>query len=120
MSDAEEPKAKGRGEDRYSGVTGGLILILLGVLFLLSTQHAIAWGDWWAYFVMGLGAILILDFILRSLAGAGRGANIGKIVAGAVLIVVGASHVFGLETWWPIILIAVGVILLFSSFRRSA
>jgi hypothetical protein len=120
MADPEGRKETEPGPDRHTGVTGGLILILLGVLFLLSTHHYIAWYDWWAYFVMGLGAILILDFIIRAAAGAKRGAHTGKLVAGAVLIVIGAAHIFGLSTWWPLILIGVGLILLVGSFRKPA
>ncbi len=119
MDEPQEKKVE-QGPDRYSGMTGGLILILLGILFLLSLHHYIHWSDWWAYFVMGLGAILVLDFVVRSASASKRGANTGKIVAGAVLIVIGATHVFGLSTWWPLILIAVGLILLVSSFRKPA
>ena len=120
MADPEEKKGTEQGPDRYSGVAGGLVLILLGILFLLSLHDYIHWSDWWAYFVIGLGAILILDYIIRAASGAKRGAHAGKIVAGVVLIVIGASHFFGLSTWWPLILIAVGVILLVSSFRKRA
>lgn len=120
MAEPEEKKGTEQGGDRYSGVTGGLILILLGVLFLLSLHHYIHWYDWWAYFVMGLGGILILDFIIRAASASRRGAHTGKLVAGAVLIVIGASHIFGLSTWWPLILIAVGLILLISSVRKPA
>lgn len=119
-AEKEESKDKAAKTDRYSGITGGLILILLGVLFLLSTHHYIAWYDWWAYFVMGLGVILILDFVVRAASGAERGAHTGKLVAGAVLIVVGASHIFGMSTWWPLILVAVGLILLLSSLRKPS
>jgi hypothetical protein len=118
MSENGEAKNKGPRGDRYAGVTGGLILILLGVLFLLSTHHYIRWYDWWAYFVLGLGGIFILDFIIRAAAGADRGGQTGKLVAGAVLMVVGASHLFGLSSWWPLILVAVGLILLVGSFRK--
>jgi hypothetical protein len=120
MDGKAETKAKAARADRHSGITGGLILILLGVLFLLVTHQYLAWSDWWAYFVMGLGAILILDFVIRSASGAERGAHRGKLVGGAVLIVVGAAHIFGMSTWWPLILIGVGLVLLVSSIRKPS
>jgi hypothetical protein len=40
---SEEKKHK---HDPLSGMTGGLILILLGVLFLLATMDYISWSGW--------------------------------------------------------------------------
>ena len=100
-----------------SGLTGGLILILLGVLFLLATLDYISWGDWWAYFLIGLGAILIFEVILRAAASAYRQHVTGKLIGGAVLIIIGMAHIFGMVTWWPLILIAVGLIVVISSLR---
>jgi hypothetical protein len=118
MTENEEAKDKARKNDRYSGVMGGLILILLGILFLLTTQHYIHWYDWWAYFLLGLGAIFVLDFIVRSLTVHDRQVQTGKLVAGAVMMVIGASHIFGLASWWPLILVAVGIILLVTSLKK--
>jgi membrane-bound ClpP family serine protease len=42
----------------------------------------------------------------------------GKLVAGAVMMVIGASHIFGLASWWPLILVAVGIILLVTSLKK--
>ncbi len=112
MADNEQPKEGERKYDRYSGLSGGLILILLGILFLLATQHVIHWYDWWAYFLLGLGAIFILDFIIRSVTAHGRPVHNGKLVAGAILMAIGAAHIFGMVSWWPLILIAIGVSLL--------
>ena len=120
MADNVEPKEGGRKNDRYSGVTGGLILILLGTLFLLATQHYIHWYDWWAFFLLGLGAIFILDFIVRTVTAHGRPVQNGKLVAGAILIAIGAAHIFGMVSWWPLILIVVGLVLLLGSLKKSS
>ena len=120
MADNKEPKEGDRKYDRYSGVTGGLILILLGILFLLATQHYIHWYDWWAYFLLGLGAIFILDFIVRSFTAHGRPVQNGKLVAGAILMAIGAAHIFGMVSWWPLILIVVGLVLLLGSLKKSS
>jgi hypothetical protein len=120
MTDNEEDKVKAQTNDRSSGIMGGLILILLGILFLLATRHYIRWYDWWAYFLLGLGALFVLDFVVRSLIVHDRHTQTGKLVAGAVMMVIGASHIFGLASWWPLILVAVGVILLVTSFKKPA
>jgi uncharacterized membrane protein YjjP (DUF1212 family) len=104
--------------DPYPRITGGLILILLGVLFLLATLDYLSWGDWWAYFLFGLGCILILEALVRSTSPAFREHMIGRLIGGIVLVVIGASFIFGMTNWWPLIIIAVGVVLVISTLWR--
>lgn len=104
--------------DPLSGIKGGLILILLGILFLLVTLDYISWGEWLNFFLVGLGAIMILEAMLGITSPAYRHHTTGKMIGGIVLIIIGASRFFGLETWWPLILIGVGVVLLFSSLMK--
>ena len=99
-------------------LAGGLILILLGVLFLLSEMDKIGWSDWWAYFLVGLGAILIIDALLRAVSAEGRKGVWGKVVAGLILMAIGAAHLVGFEEWWPLIFIALGVGVLVSGFTK--
>ena len=115
MGEDEEKKKK---HDPLGGVSGGLILILLGVLLLLSTLGHISWGDWWAYFVLGLGCILIFEALLRIAGTADRQPVTGKLIGGSVLAIIGAAYVFGMVTWWPLILIAVGIIIIVTSLAR--
>lgn len=110
---------KHHSHDPLSRVRGGLILILLGILFLLASLDRIMWADWWAYFILGLGAILILEGLLRIMIPAYSEKVTGKLIGGTVLVVIGAFHLFGVVTWWPVILIVVGVVIVLSSFRRS-
>jgi hypothetical protein len=105
-------------QDPLSGMTGGLILILLGALFLLAQQDYISWDTWWAYFLVGLGSIFILESLVRIIRSEPSKRYTGKLIGGAVLLVIGASNAFGMVSWWPLILILVGVFLLFSSLKR--
>jgi cobalamin synthase len=114
-----QSSAKGHKRDPYSGIFGGLILILLGVLFLLATMDVISWGDWWAYFLVGLGAIFIIEFIVRSVSPAYRRQDKGKLVIGTVLVIIGGAHILGMVSWWPLILIAIGIIIVFTSLKKS-
>jgi hypothetical protein len=79
----------------------------------------ISWADWWAYFLVGLGAIFVLEGVLRGFSVEGRRGMAGRLIAGFVLAIIGGSHLLGFEEWWPLVLIAVGVIVLFSSFLEK-
>jgi hypothetical protein len=98
----------------YSRIFGGLTLILLGTLFLLTEMDKISWGDWWAYFLAGLGGLMILEGIVRSFSRSAREHVTGRFIGGAILLIVGGSHIFDWHIWWPYILIAVGAVMLLS------
>ncbi len=118
----DEKEGKGMEEkwrrDPLSRVIFGLIVITVGVLFLLASQEKIAWEDWWAYLLLVLGGIFIFEALLRSVMPAYRRPVFGRLIAGLVLIAIGASNIYGFVSWWPLIIIGVGVIILFSAFFR--
>ncbi len=113
---AGEPGWRRRCGRGTPGVTGGLILILLGVLFLLTQMDRISWADWWAYFLVGLGGILLVTGVAGLSGRRGIG---GRMIAGAVLIVIGGAHLLGLNVWWPYLLIVLGAAMLISAFFRK-
>jgi hypothetical protein len=116
--ETENPHGR-RSRRAFSGIFPGLLLILLGVLFFLTTQGTLSWNRWWQYFLVGLGAIFLIEAIVRYATGSERGFSLGRIIAGLVLISVGASFLFNMVTWWPIILIVVGLVILVAAlFRR--
>jgi hypothetical protein len=106
-------------QDYHPKLTGGLILILLGVLFLLTEMGRIPWADWWAWFLVGLGAIFLLEALLRAFSVEGRCGISGRLTAGLILALIGGSHLLGLMEWWPLILIAVGIGVLVSAFLKK-
>jgi len=118
----DEKEEKGKEEkwrrDPLSGVTAGLIIISVGILFLLTSQDKIGWSNWWAYFLLALGGIFILEVLLRSIMPAFRRPVFGKLIAGVVLIAIGASNIYGLVSWWPLLIIGVGVLILFNALFR--
>ena len=118
----EEKEEKGTEEkwrrDPLARAIFGLIVIAVGVLFLLASQDKIAWGDWWAYFLLVLGGIFLFEVLVRSVIPAYRRPVYGRLIAGLVLIVIGASNIYGFVSWWPLIIIGVGVFILFSALFR--
>ena len=106
-------------QDYPPKITGGLILILLGVLFLLTEMDRISWTDWWAYFLVGLGGIFLIEALLRVVSAERRRGAGNKLVAGLILVVIGGAHLIGFEEWWPLVLIAVGVGVLISALFKK-
>ncbi|MFZ2054691.1 MAG: hypothetical protein WAU81_10890 [Candidatus Aminicenantales bacterium] len=106
-------------QDYHPKIAGGLILILLGVLFLLTEMDRISWADWWAYFLVGLGGIFLLEALLRAFSAEGRRGISGRLTAGLILAIIGGSYLIGFMEWWPLILIAVGVVVLVSAFLKK-
>jgi hypothetical protein len=96
------------------GVMGGLVLILVGSIFLLAQMDRISWTHLWAYFLVGLGAILIVTGLL-GIGGRGRGLTRGRFIGGVVLIVIGAANIIGLHVWWPYLLNVLGLVLVVSA-----
>jgi hypothetical protein len=113
-NEKNEKNEKGRGGDITGAITGGLILIWLGVTFFLQSNGYIASGNWWAYFLMGIGAILILQGLMRFAMS--RRPFVGSFIGGVVLILIGFAFVQGFSAnLWPLILVAIGVAVLLSA-----
>lgn len=109
-----------KGEDRSGAIVGGLILVWLGVSLYLGQTNIIPGTNWWAYFLTGLGAILIVRGIQRRTR-TGQ-PLVGMALGGVVLLVIGLSGIFSIGTAWPLVLVAIGVAVIFSGLsarRRS-
>ncbi|RPH37952.1 hypothetical protein EHM92_01365 [bacterium] len=87
----------------------GIILIVLGVLFLIANFADVHLGSFWPIFVLGLGvAFIIMFFRDRN--------NYGVLMPGTILTVIGilffACTFYGwdqMEYLWPFFIIAPGL-----------
>ncbi len=109
-----------RKQDPLRGLLPGLILILLGVLLFFATQDFLSWNIWWQYLLIGLGVIFIIDGLVHYVNPAYRDIAFGRFIPGVILLFIGIAFVFGFGQWWPLVLIAVGIIILLNLlFRRK-
>ena len=99
--DEKDRNEKGEGgmeekwrRDPLSGLFLGLVVISVGVLFLFTSQGKIGWDNWWAYFLVVLGCIFLLEAVVRYVMPAYRRPIFGKLIAGVVLIAIGASNIY--------------------------
>jgi hypothetical protein len=108
--------------DPLGAMTGGLVLIVLGVaLFLAQNQlWGVRWENFWGVFLIGLGGILLLQAVLRALGFGARRHLLRQLIGGAVLLAIGAIPFVGAEwaKWWPLALIVLGIVLLIEQFQR--
>lgn len=105
----------------YSWI-GGVVLILLGGIFLLQNTGILeGFENWWALFIL-IPAVGSLTTAWRAYQQAGNQWNpaaTGALIGGLILTSVAAMFLLGLDIgrWWPIFLIAGGVAALFGARR---
>jgi ribosomal protein L40E len=126
----EEKREKGEKEekrekeeksgDKTGALTAGLILVWLGISLYLTQTRYTDWTTWWPYFIIGIGVILIAQAVIRYASSQYKAPAMGFLIGGAVLLVVGFAGVVGMENWWPFILIAIGVVVIFGGMTARA
>jgi len=97
-------------EQTWSAIGWGLFLILVGGLFLAGNQGWLNQGSGWSYFIIGLGAILILGFAVRYFGILpNRRSGIGGLIAGLALVLIGIAFLYGFGNWWPLVILVIGI-----------
>lgn len=103
---------------RRPGLFFGLVLILLGTIFFFSNQGWLPRGDWWKYFLIGLGSIFIIEVLVGYASPTHRRPMPGCLIGGLILISIGLAFTTGVGSWWPLILIATGLAILLNALLR--
>ncbi|MCJ7770938.1 zinc-ribbon domain-containing protein [Candidatus Bathyarchaeota archaeon] len=107
-------------QDGAGPLTGGLVLIWLGITFFLATSNYITWSLWWAYFLLGLGIIFLLRATIVYASNKRKGLVIGPAIAGTVMIVVGLASILNVTNWWWLIPIALGIGIVVMALRERS
>ncbi|MGQ9781125.1 MAG: zinc-ribbon domain-containing protein [Nitrososphaeria archaeon] len=113
----EEKSEKGEKHEpgeKTGPLVGGLILIWLGITFYMVQARYIVWADWWAYFLIGLGVILLIQGAIKHVTSAYRSAATRGLIAGIVILIIGLAGASGMRNWWWIIFIVIGVAIIVS------
>ena len=69
--------------------------------------------------MVGVGSILIIDRLIRYPSPIHRRPMLGRIIAGIILIGIGIAFIYGVETWWPLILGVVAVAFIVYGIYRA-
>jgi len=119
-AEKNEKQEKG-GSGMGSALVGGAVLIWLGLTVYLQQTGVLSANNLGGYFLFGLGAILVVDGLARSLGGSR--AYSGVTIGGAVLMFLGLAVIESAwQNFWPLILVALGIVVIvggFSARRRS-
>ena len=95
-----------------SHITGGLILVAIGVLFLLANLnivHGSYWISYWPVIPIVIGLVQLVD----STSSSGRAGGGIMLVVGGLFLADNLGYInFPIWDLWPLILIGVGVMML--------
>ncbi|NLX10203.1 MAG: serine/threonine protein kinase [Chloroflexi bacterium] len=97
--------------DRLSQFTWGGVLLWAGIVFLLNTSGATSGvvSNPIAWILSGAGALLLGEVGVRLAIPEYRARPGLRLVLGIVLLMAGLGMGFGLTSFWPLILIAIGL-----------
>jgi hypothetical protein len=128
MADTDPGRTSEQRSDRSNGWRhgpwlGGVILIVLGVIFLLQNFGYPLPENWWAVFILiPAAAAFSSAWSLYERAGRRITAGVrGAAIGGTILTVLAAVFFFGVDfgKFWPVILIALGVAAIAGGFWRN-
>jgi hypothetical protein len=102
---------QGRSQDRplWLDWLPGLLLILMGGLFLLS-HYGYLEGTWWQYFLVGLAVVILIESFFYYRATASGISLIVRLLCGVLIILCSLLVLFDPDQWWPAVMIGAGVI----------
>ena len=109
-NEKDEKDEKREGEDEKAAVMGGLVVVWLGLSLLLQNTGLLGWADFGGVFLLGLGLIIVFRGLWAYSQSGVFEQGFGYIVGGGFVTLIGAGVSFELDEWWPILLIALGLV----------
>lgn len=104
---------------RRNGLFWGLVLIILGGIFLLQQFTSFQFRNWWAIFILlpAFGSLSTAWWAFQ------RDGRINETVRGSlggalIVLTIALIFLFGLDwsKWWPLMVLIPGVVVLFNGF----
>jgi hypothetical protein len=136
MEKREEKSADDRGwdekwrRDPLSSIVWAVILVWAGLVLLVGNLGIIeqfsrlpglgflASLSAWGIILVGAGFIILLEVLVRLLVPAYRRPVGGSLVFALILIGLGLGNLFSWNILWPLILIAIGLVVILRGFLR--
>lgn len=115
----QQERAARRAERHAGGYSwvGGVVLILLGAIFLLQNTGLMrGFENWWALFILipAVGSFATAWRMYQAAGNEWTATATGPLLGGLVLSSLAAMFLFGLDIgmWWPVFLIVGGIAVL--------
>ncbi len=101
-------------EHRFLGtLAGGLSVLLLGALLFAAALNAsplITWSNFFAWFLVGHGILLMLKFFAHGLLPDKAAPHYGNLVGGAIIAAVGVLCFIGFGNYFvPMAVVSIGI-----------
>jgi len=109
-NEKDEKDEKRGEEDEKAAIMGGLVVAWLGLSLLLQNAGLLGWADFGGIFLLGLGLIIVFRGLWAYSQSGVFEHGFGYIVGGGFVALLGAGISFDLDEWWPVLLIAVGLV----------
>lgn len=103
--------------DPLGGVFFGLFLIVVAGIYLFRDQ--LPKEPWWAWIIIGIGCIFLLETVVRSVIPQYKRPSLGRALWGVIFIAIGLGFAYEFQDLWPALIIVVGVIVLIYYIRQS-
>jgi zinc-ribbon domain len=94
-------------------IRGGFIALVLGTLLFIAASgvsSSITLSNFFAYFLSGLGAILVANFFTHLLLPNCKSYRYGDFIGGIILFAIGVLCIYGFDRYfWPMVIVSVGI-----------
>jgi hypothetical protein len=96
-----------------SAITGGLSILLLGVLIYMaavSITPLVSWSNFFAWFLLGHGALLVMKYFANQMLPIQVRRKHGDLIGGGIIAAIGALCLIGFGNYFiPIAIVGIGI-----------
>ena len=114
--------SKHRPHDRGDSV-GWAVAFFWGALILVAQNtnltSDISWWNGWSVFFTGVGIFALIAVVVRLLVSDYHNPSTWDVIWGLILLGIGLIGIIGTVWVLPLVLIAIGIVILFSALRRN-
>jgi hypothetical protein len=99
--------------ETLKSIRGGFLVLMLGTLFFIAASgmsSSITLSNFFAYFLSGLGVLLVASFFTHLLLPNCKFYRYGDFIGGIILFTIGALRIYGFDRYFfPMVIISVGI-----------
>ena len=94
-------------------IKGGSIILMFGALLFIASSgmsSSITLSNYFAYFLLGIGIILLISFLFHLRLPNSRSYQYGDLIGGIILFATGILCIYGFDRYfWSIAIVSVGI-----------